>query len=325
MLATVTIRAEAFDDPRISFLGRLLGCSTSEAFARVMRLWAACAAKQSDRLEVRLIRACLENLNGEVLLAECGLGDDTRHDPQLPDGGIRVRGCDKTDWYFARIEQQGQVDAGRARAAAAQRDAAGRFLPGDLPPDGDLSSQSPASDLCLDLISDPSLRKAPDLGAIVGEERERAFAELTPKAVPPQRSRAELRRKLFGDAWSYAGLKHEELKNAGVDPTARNCWSGTPAGDPVNLLFNRIDELAIGEDAVRAFGEAGLVIHNRVDVAAAIARRDNTLRWFTPARMWDAKSFAIDKDLSPEQAGQPRGPKPRPDNDPPPRKIATAR
>jgi hypothetical protein len=332
--ASVTVFAKAFGDSRIVYLGKLLGCSWNDAFVRIVRLWSVCAEQQTDKPEVRHIRACLEDSNAELHLVESGLGDDSRRDPSLAPGVCRVRGCNETDWYLAAIEQQGQVEAGKARAAIAQRDHAGRFVPGSPPLDVPRSSAGPASvsgsgsgSSFPDLISDqPLLQASLDL------EREKAVAALMPKAVPPVRTHTEHRRKLFNDAWAYAGLKHQELKNAGVDPSARNCWSGliNASSQEAQDLIARIHELAPEgvSDLSAAFARAGEVIRNRVDVAAAIATRDQTLRWFTPARMWNGKSFAIDKDLSPEQAALPRGPRPpssRPDHDPPPRKIATAR
>ena len=299
MAATVTVRAKAFGDSRIVFLGQLLGCSWNDAFVRVIRLWSVCAEQQTDTPEARFIRACLEHPQGEQHLVESGLGDDLRRDPSLAEGVVRVRGCDETDWYFAAMEQRGAQEAGRARAALADRDAAGRFVPTGPPAlDQRTSSVGPASDHSPDLgseiCSESSARKLPDPQAIVHAERGAA--------------RVDQRRRLFGDAWTYAGLKHHELKAEGIDPNARNCWGVMPdAGSfEAQQLFARIDELTAGD--APDWKRARELVRNRIDVAAAEVRaaKPPTLRWFIPARMWDAKSFAIAKDLSPEQAAQPR-------------------
>lgn len=85
------------------------------------------------------------------------------------------------------------------------------------------------------------------------------------------------------------------------------------SSDEVKELLSRIDELTEGDSP--NWERAAEVIRNRIDVAAAEARRDKTLRWFIPARMWNPKSFAVAKDMSPEQAAVPRrggaGPEPR--------------
>lgn len=295
----VTVRSKALGDRRIVRLAQLAGYpgGDDEALGKMTRLWALCAEQQTNTPEVRHIRACL-GPRGEEHLVESGLGDDKHRDPSLGDGVFRVRGCDETDWYFARLEQLANAEAGRARASLAQRDVAGRFRsgapPGSFQHD---SSDGPASDLLSG--SDLPIPELPDPKKIVRAERVEVATG----------SHRVLRARMFNEAWTYAGLKHEELKVAGVDPHARNCWSHLPdvnAQESQDLLA-RITELAIGESP--DWNRVRDVIRNRIDVAAAEARRDGTLRWFTPARMWAAKSFSIAKDLSPAQAAQPRGPK----------------
>lgn len=131
--------------------------------------------------------------------------------------------------------------------------------------------------------------------------------ETTPPRLTstPARSRDDLRRKLWNDAWTLAGLEHAKLKAEGIDPHARNCWSGIPPADsPESVrLFERIDELLIGND----FEATREKIRNRVLVAAAEARHKlHHLEFFTPMRMWEPKSFAIAEALSPEQIARSR-------------------
>ncbi len=301
MAATVTVRAKAFGDPRITFLAQLLGCSRNEAFMRMVQLWGVCAEEQTDKPEVRRIRACLENIQGEKLLVESGLGDDIA-DPSLV--VVRVRGCDETDWYYALIELQGQVEAGRARAATAARDAKGRFLD----PVGDRSSQSPASDLSGSGSGspDPIRPELPESGETVRAEREAAPLLPGIRNIGPARTNTERRNKLVNDAWNYAALVHTQLKADGVDKHARNCWSGTNIAEARRLLVAIVEDLAQGD--APNWTAAQDTIRNRVDVAAAAARREKTLRWFTPMRMWDPTHFAKDAEQSPEQAAQPRRP-----------------
>lgn len=307
MSASVTVRAKAFGDSRIVFLAKLLGCSWNDAFIRLIRLWSVCAEQQTDKPEVRHIRACLEDIQGEKHLVESGLGD-TIADPNLV--VVRVRGCDETDWYYAKLELEGQAEAGRARAATAIRDARGRFVD----PGGDRSSQTPASlspdsDLISGSGSDLPASKLPESGGeIVRAERGSLADQHTVRIAG--RSNADLRNKLVNAAWNYAALVHTQLKSDGIDPNARNVWSGTNIAEARKMLVAIVADMTQGDEPNWKAAED--TIRNRVDVAAAEARRDHkagqqaALRWFTPMRMWDAKSFARGAELTPEQAGTPR-------------------
>jgi hypothetical protein len=308
----VTVRSKALGDRRIVRLAQLAAYpgGDDEALGKMTRLWALCAEQQTNTPEVRDIRACL-GPRGEEHLVESGLGDDNHRDPTLEAGVVRVRGCDECDWHGALAEQRARVEGGRARAEAALRDGrvAGRFKPADPPADHQLTPASSLSGSSSDLIR-PEL---PESGESVSAERERQVspADLHVAKLGAQ-TKADRRRRLFGDAWMYAGMKHAELQAAGIDPHARSCWGGLPSAstDAARNLFARIDELTEGD--APNWKAAEEAIRNRVDVAAAEARRDakagqqGALRWFIPARMWDAKQFSVAKDLSPEQAGQPR-------------------
>lgn len=315
MAATVTVRAKAFGDSRIVFLSKLLGCTWNEAFIRMIRLWSTCAEQQTDKPEVRHIRACLEDIQGDKHLVESGLGDLIA-DPSLV--VVRVRGCDETDWYYAKLELEGQTRAGLARAATAVRDARGRFGDGIAP-----ASIQP-SDLCPDLRSgsDPVRPELPDPRTITSaERREVASPADAHLARAAHKTTDDKRRKLINDAWNYAALKHHELKAEGVDPHARNCWSSLNIGEEMKSLRSIVEDLTQGD--APNFIAAQDHIRNRINVAAAEARRDKTLRWFTPMRMWDAKSFARCAALSPEQAATPRRPEPPAPAAPAVRKIKT--
>ncbi len=133
MAASVTIHHKAFSDPRIAYLGQLAGYSVDEALGRLARLWSVCTERQLWTPDPREIRACL-GPKGDALVVEAGLAE------LLPDGAIRVRGCEGRIEWFGKLPGQ-QVEAGKARAAAAPRDARGRMLP---------KSAGPALDPALD-------------------------------------------------------------------------------------------------------------------------------------------------------------------------------
>lgn len=122
---------------------------------------------------------------------------------------------------------------------------------------------------------------------------------------PGQPGKESIRRSLFNESWQLAGREFLQLQREGFDPEARNSWAGIPvaSSEPAKELFARIDELLIGDSPDLA--TARDVISNRVRVAAADARRDKHLQFMTPMRMWNARSFHIAKDLTPEQAATP--------------------
>ena len=167
-------------------------------------------------------------------------------------------------------------------------------------------------------------RAIPDTGADKEPEPQRdPSADLPPRLTSvPARSRDDLRRKLWNEAWTFAGLEHVKLKSEGVDRHARNCWSGVPPADSpeAKLLFARIDELLVTDD----YETAREKIRNRVLVAAEQARhKHGHLQFFTPMRMWDPKSFAIDVALSPQQVASTRESRASRDEAEPLRRIET--
>jgi len=366
VLASVTIHYKALGDPRLLCLANLAGYAdgADSALAKMTRLWSVCTFRQTDTPDVREIRACL-GPRGEEHLVACGLGDDHTTDAELAPGVVRVRGCEgMIEWFGEQPAQQ--VKAGKRRAATARRDQRGRLLRGPsdvgdaLPLESPLEAldssgpakhqPTPAQDpdpdpeICAlsgdpDLGSDPAPSEAPP-----GDRSREHTAPGTVLALPlapvphkpvdlrvtpgPTRDREDLRRRLWNEAWTLAGLEHQKLKSEGVDSDARNCWSGMPDANSseARALFARIDEHMLGDkpnvDAVRE------VFRNRILVAAAEARWNlKHLRFFTPARMWNAESFAIAKALSPAQVQastqQRAGPKGARENAEPTRRIKT--
>jgi len=329
------ISATAAADPRVQLAAQLLGCAPLDAFGRLMGLWLRCVELGTDRPEPMTVRACL-GLEGERVLVAVELAE------RAVDGDLVVRDLSgRADWYRGgdpKRRAAAQV-AGRARAAAAARDGRGRLSAtshqrtlGDAGPDdqrppanaGQITSErwatldeSPAnagssdqrSEIRSSLSPDPKplLPEPPDPDPdprtiAEAEREEQPLAQVIRLSAVPARSVDDRRRKLFVEAWTYAGLRHQELKAEGIDAHARNCWSGMPdASSPeVQALRARLDQLLMGDEP--DFAAARETIRNRVDVAAAEARYVlRHLRFMTPMRMWDPKSFALAAALSPEQ------------------------
>lgn len=311
MAVSVTIHHSAFADARIRYLGELAGYSHMEALGRCAMLWSRCTELQTGGvIPVAEVRACL-GPRGEEHLVEAGLGE------RIESGVVRVKGCSgRIEWFST----EGQQTGGRSRAATAMRDSLGRMLPKpSCPADHQLS---PASDPdpdpdpeSTDLVSGSSPSGASSSGLPGDHVRTPAPGSLAlpfasvPAQPPdlrvtpgPTTDRANLRLRLYNEAWTLAGLEYEKLKSEGIEPEARNCWAGLPDASSFESkgLFARIDELLIGDkpDVARARD----VLRNRILVAAAEARHNlRHLRFMVPARMWDPKNFAIGAALTPGQ------------------------
>jgi hypothetical protein len=284
MAASVTVHHSAFGSERIMRLAELAGYNVHEARGRMALLWSVCTELQTDGvLTAARVRACIGD-QGDAHLVEAELAE------RLENGDIRVKGCTgRIEWFGD--QQDGRSAGGKSRAAGAPRDAKGRLLPRSLQQIQVDSSSNQLSESDQDSLSgsDPTCPELPDPTG--DRDREGPAAtnapqlELVPE--PPTKpidlalekpgpthtnSRADLRRRLFGEAWQYAANKYFELKAAGIDPDARNAWGGLPGANAFEAreLFKRIDELLAGDPP--NYKHAREELTNRVDVAAAEAR-----------------------------------------------------
>lgn len=330
MPASVTVHHKAFGDERIMRFAELAGYSRYEAMGRLVALWSVCTELQTKGVVPAVrVRTCLGN-RGDEFMVEADLAE------RLESGDLRVRGCDgRIDWFGDRPSQQ--QAAGRKRAAGAQRDQRGRLIRAGAPldPSGpsappadrpalphptekplvplDASAggagssgpanvqRSPAPDPDQDLAEDHArdLNRArpepPESGAIARAERE------GPRSIAASTPRDATVRKLWNDAWSFAGLEFAQLRSEGIDPNAHNSWHlPAPRSFEAEELTKRVDECLIA-----AKGDPAVAlerIRNRVLVASAKARHKlHHLHYFTPPRMWDGRWFAEDVALTPDQ------------------------
>lgn len=330
MPASVTVHHKAFGDDRITRFAELAGYSRYEALGRLVALWSVCTELQTKGVVTRLrVRACL-GARGDEFLVESDLAET------IDSGDVRVRGChDRHDWYGAQPSQQ--REAGRKRAAGAQRDARGRLIragapldtsdtsapPADRPPlphpipkplvaldasaggagsSGPANDQrSPALDPDLDLPEDRERDQAPPPPEPSGSGTIARVEREAPRPAAAPTPREAVLRALWNDAWSFAGLEFTRLRSEGIDPNAHNSWHlPAPKSFEATELAKRVDESLIVAkgDPAAAFAR----IKNRVLVASAKARHKfKHLHYFTPPRMWDAKWFGEDVALTPDQ------------------------
>lgn len=267
MAANVTIHHSAFADRRIAYLGELAGYSTMEALGRLAALWSRCTELQTDRPGTFEIRACI-GPRGELLLVECGLGEDCG-------GDVRVRGCaGRTEWY-GEIGPGAprQTAGGKARAANAKRDERGRLLPSsnraaptcDAGVAGDvLEAAGPAT------LQQPSNHPASESGSDSEKDRNH-----TPRAIV--RSTRWERHKAW---WTCMLEAHDRLRAKGIKPNS-----------PDLAKHPNEQSLSACERFLREAGydEAGIDAKMRhvVLVYEAEAERLQHLDFFKPALIWD--------------------------------------
>lgn len=165
------------------------------------------------------------------------------------------------------------------------------------------------SDACARTPSPPDPEPSPAPADALDQEDEdqEAEHERSPGATPdapadpdPAPDRGAAVRRLIAAAWQLAGDAFQKLGKGGIDPTAPDAWSTTPPADapPMRALMQIAEQLL---DQHRTEEAALSVIRHRVEVARAEGYSKATRRWMAPMSMWNAKSFAIACEKSPEQ------------------------
>lgn len=301
----VNVEDKMLSDPRFKQLGQLLRMSHFEAFGRCLPVWLAAQQRRSEYMTIALVDALAERPGFAEAMIETDLAVDCEG------GQIRLRGV------AARLVQLRVLDQKREKANEAKlaRQLAETPRPSPVGKSrGEVRAGPHGGVPRIDQDQDPlsgsgsDSPELPDLEAVARAERE---APAGP--VDPGGPRSDRRRKLMGAVWQHASQCHLELKRSGIDKTAPG-WPAMPMGDAARELGLRIDALVEGD--APDWEAAEIVIRRRVAVAVAEAKRESRLDWFTPARMWAAKSFEIASAMSPEQAARPRGSR-SPPNGPP--------
>lgn len=296
MTAPVRIETKAWGDVRFTTLARLLGLADNHhALIKTALLWAWQAENFSPESPTYVVdQDTVESVLGPgagAALVRAKLAEE------VPEG-FRICGAEgRIEWLWnARV-------AGRAGAEATKRKHANKRGPaGPGSPPATLN-RTPGP---LTLSLAPEEEDHTPAGAREGQSP--APPPLPPEPlgtrepVAPRRNPDVRRGKLASEALNYTARTQQQLKAEGIDPTAPNIGV-TPNGLDYGWqqLLDRTQELLNTDPDTVAE-----VLKRRVDVAAAEARRDRTLRWFTTAALWTAKSFAIGASMSPEQASAPR-------------------
>lgn len=311
----VNVEDKMLADPRFKQLGQLIRSSCFDAFGRCLVVWMTAQQRRNEFMTPALIDALAERPGFAEAMIEADLA------VHADDGLIRLRGLSERLTVIRELDRKrelaNQAKADKKVSQTTNLSPRQSRVHSPVESRGEVPCGVPPIDQDQDQIlsgsgsgsgsASTTRPELPDPEAIVGAERD------------PGGPRSDRRRKLMTAVWQYAYEKHYALKRSGIDPSAPN-WPGIPTGDSAVELGKRIDSL-LGDPP--DWGETEAVVRRRVDVAAVEAKREGRLDWFTPSRIWAAKSFEIGTQISPEQAARPRGARASPGGnaDPEPRRF----
>jgi hypothetical protein len=287
----VDVRTDVFKDERFAALAQVAGYSRFEAVGRMIALWSWCidrglrdAPDDEDGYVVSegVVRQFLGPSGALGLLAEdceeLALG-------QRRDGGrYYLKG---TSEYVSqrRMLLKTSVAGGAARAATVRAND-GRFVsePTIVQPS---ASHEPA-------VSQPDSSHVPSC-------QPAASSDLPSSGKYIQRRHPDCGR-VSRAVWNYAAKTHSEIRLAGIDKQAPP-WPLLPDANSLGwtLLLDRVEGLLVSQAA----NDAERVGLHRVDVAAASARKANSLRWFSAVVMFKAENFERAAAMSIDTAAEP--------------------
>jgi hypothetical protein len=278
----VDVRTDVHKDVRFEVLGELAGYNRYEALGRMHALWSWCvdrglqdAPDGEDGFVVAeaVVRRFL-GANGIVAILGDGI-DDFALGERRDGARIYLRGTG--EYVLDRRARVAVASAGGAARAAGGRDDAGRFVitptiaqPSPQPIPSNTPAAGPAANQPTPASSSSPSSSTSDLGDTHTRVRERH---------PASGGIAER-------VWQHGARARADLKasNVAVPP-----WAIQHGADHAGwvALLDRVCEQLVNATAE----DAESVCRNRVDVAAAKARKDGEGNWFAPAAMFSRNSF----------------------------------
>ena len=261
----VNVDSSALTDPRIRRLGLRLGVPWRRAFGHLISVWMLCYDRRSNTVscEDADISAELEGFAIAMVAADLAIQRGDK---------IKVRGVDERISFLNRQKERA-VKGGRPKnPRVSQKEPNG--LADENPTVVETKPNSPAL--------------APDLDQALThdqDQREREHA----RATPPVKSEAQT-------VWDYAGTVHAETRKA-VNPSAPN-WPALVSGLGASDLRDRIRECV---DREPDRNKALEICKHAVDVCAARAKAARSMQYFTPARVFESKSFWLSAESTVEE------------------------
>lgn len=295
----INLQTDFFKDRRVDIIAQRAGLDLEVAQIRLIKLWCWCRdegtkfAVGGDRpgwvVPDSVVRGFLGPNGPEALLAdgceELALGIRTE------DGRIYLAGSERTVRNLLSAGAKARK-GGQARSALAGR-LAGRYQPVNQPQ----TSQPPATDQP-GHQPQASSKLAPASSVPCTDQNTHTPARARDPYVPERHPDAG---RVADRVWTYAAVKHGELRASGLDPTTPP-WPATHgSSNPGWLaLLDRATEMLAEMPATDAEARG----KHRVDVSAAEAKSRGTLRWFNALAMFVSDSFARGCAMSVESAGR---------------------
>jgi hypothetical protein len=312
----VNVEGKAMTDPRFKALGNEIGATWFEAMGRCLAVWALAYERRTAVMLDRHIDAAAEMRGFARAMVAAELAGD------VP-GGVRLAGVTEgVQWLLIQ-------DTKRAKALAAKRKAAGMVedvpecsggVPGDVPHDVPISlaldpdlllSESPARAPARSISPTPEPvpqpHAEPPAPAIAAPIAQAPAARMGGDVAAIGSGSGGIRalpdewRVLAREVWEGARKRYAELHAAGVDPSAKPpeyTWPGLETADVIARMRELLDRgIAVGVARVMC----------RAAIASAAKRAQDTrkLRYFTPPRFFEQRSFAISASETAEQATAP--------------------
>jgi len=261
----VNVDSSALTDPRIRRLGLRLGMPWRQAFGHLISVWMLCYDRKSNTVscEDADISAELEGFANAMVAADLAIARGDK---------IKVRGVDDRIAFLNRQKERA-VKGGRPKNPRVSQN-----KPNGLQDKNPTVEETKPNSLTLS----PALAQDLDL---TPDQREREHA----RATPPAKSETQT-------VWDYAGAVHAETRQA-VNPNAPN-WPALVSGLGASDLRDRIRECV---DREPDRNKALEICKHAVDVCAARAKAARSMQYFTPARVFESKSFWLSAESTVEE------------------------
>jgi hypothetical protein len=281
----VNVDSSVFTDVRFRLLAKVMKISQYDAIGRCVAIWMGCYDRRSKCLSKCEADASADLDGFADALLEVGLASTSRTKDA---DKIVIHGVESRIKFL-----QAQSDKGRKGGRSKKQDSSNfenkQIDRSEANALAKATAKAQANDKAKAQAYSPALTLAPDLAPDLAQslspapERERET-----RATPPAKSEAQT-------VWDYAGGVHSETRQA-VNPSAPN-WPALVSGLGASDLRDRIRE-CVDREPDRS--KALKICTHAVDVCAARAKATRSMQYFTPARLFDAKSFWLSAEATVE-------------------------
>jgi hypothetical protein len=310
-MARMSIDDSVTRDPRVLRGARALGLSRREMIGTLIDVWAIAYDRATPFLPREDIDTAAELDGFAAVLERVGLA---RAEPE----GVRLAGVEERIDYLKKQAERGskggQVSAenrkrghekqayasSAAQAPSAERSSLSPDLVPDPVPDLQIATLPRAPDPRTPDTEQPAPAPVPRLAA--GTQVREPVRDDAPAPVLPIRPGYDRQAQVEFDAWRYHVELFATLQHEGIDTNARPPHA-IAMGKGEADLRKRVNEMREKSMSYDAIAER---LRHRLDVGAAEARRDTSLKHFSATAVWSSGSFWVAEGMSVEQASTPR-------------------